>query len=864
MTRLYKAIKMTIESVLLLVLSIGTAPVVQDNGAVHFVATYGNDSNPGTLGEPWRTIAKANRELLPGETVCIRAGIYNEIIEPLRSGTADNQIRYIGYPGETVRVQGESGTAKVVYLENRSHVVLDRLTISYEGPPPSQDARWPLVLISGDSQHNVIRGCTIKLEGDPLERYRAGHREIGVLIRGGKHNTVEYSHIAGVWQGIKLQNIAQYNVLQGNTIGQTSGESIVVDSSKGVIQGSLIQGNFLEGSITSDGIQTHADYDLSQEAQKTDTSNRGIVIRDNIIRYHGENAIDLKAASNVVIEGNVIYGVIGSNNGPLEGWNHNAIGTISRGSNKSAKDVIIRNNLIYDSSAGIKADEGYKIYGNTIVANNRDYAGPDSDWTSANRPAFWGILQREIGEGRIAIQNNIMVGHNGVEVALRLTEAQTERNHIDKNLYYNPRGVFFADYTAGGDWESLTFTQWQRRLRAYESVTGDDESSLIADPLFVNAPERPVGEHDQFDFHLRDGSPAIDAGGPLTKAVGAGSGNQVRVEDAGYFFDGYGVTEGDLIQIGRNSPVRVTSVDYENDVITIDRNVSWKSGDGVGLPYRGPAPDLGAYEYEGDSTPVLPLAPALGAKEYEEDSTPVLPLAPETRVTDGLQALYTFEEGGGATVQDVAGVGRPLDLRIEDPPATSWLRGALSLDSPTVIRSKGPALKIVEACRDTNEITLEVWIRPANTRQSGPARIVTLSAGVKTRNLTLGQGLWGDRPSDLYDVRLRTTEQSENGEPSLSSTPGSANRELTHVVYTRDAAGLARLFVNNEIRASGTVGGDLSSWDAAYPLVLGNEPTGERPWLGEMHLVAIYCRALGSSEIQQNYVIGLPSSVIPR
>ena len=55
-------------------------------------------------------------------------------------------------------------------------------------------------------------------------------------------------------------------------------------------------------------------------------------------------------------------------------------------------------------------------------------------------------------------------------------------------------------------------------------------------------------------------------------------------------------------------------------------------------------------------------------------------------------------------------------------------------------------------------MTLEAWIRPANVSQDGPARIISISSSKTERNVTLGQGLHGNRPADLYMVRLRTTQ----------------------------------------------------------------------------------------------------------
>ena len=47
------------------------------------------------------------------------------------------------------------------------------------------------------------------------------------------------------------------------------------------------------------------------------------------------------------------------------------------------------------------------------------------------------------------------------------------------------------------------------------------------------------------------------------------------------------------------------------------------------------------------------------------------------RVTEWLQALYTFESTSGDRVRDRAGVGQPLDLKIEKPKAVRRAKGTL-------------------------------------------------------------------------------------------------------------------------------------------------------------------------------------------
>jgi hypothetical protein len=200
------------------------------------------------------------------------------------------------------------------------------------------------------------------------------------------------------------------------------------------------------------------------------------------------------------------------------------------------------------------------------------------------------------------------------------------------------------------------------------------------------------------------------------------------------------------------------------------------------------------------------------------------------RVTAGQIVLYTFEEKGGAGVRDVSGFGAPLNLVVSNQAAVKWIPGGLAVNSATMIATAGAAKKIIDACKASNAITIEAWIKPGNTTQNGPARIVSLSADPFTRNFTLSQGLTNTAPT-LYSMRLRTTTTDIEGNPALNTPEGSLTTQLSHVVYTRDAIGTAKVYINDVLRASGASGGDLSSWNDSYTLLLANELTGDRPWL---------------------------------
>lgn len=273
-----------------------------------------------------------------------------------------------------------------------------------------------------------------------------------------------------------------------------------------------------------------------------------------------------------------------------------------------------------------------------------------------------------------------------------------------------------------------------------------------------------------------------------------------------------------------------------------------------GAPDAGP-PDAGPPAMDGGASDSGPLDGALPGMDGGTDAGGVdggtAGDAGAGRVTEGLVVLYAFEEGAGATVHDVSGVDPPIDLVAADPANLAWGPGALRIVESTVIASAEPATKVIDACRTSGELSLEAWLRPALLDQSGPSRILTLSVDTGSRNFTLAQDL------SRILVRLRTGVTDDNGTPSVRTTTCSFVPELTHVVYTYETTGVATIYIDGQIRGGGSVGSDLGDWDDEYRLALANELTGDRTWLGDLHLVAVYCRALAAAEVRRNLEAGL-------
>lgn len=263
---------------------------------------------------------------------------------------------------------------------------------------------------------------------------------------------------------------------------------------------------------------------------------------------------------------------------------------------------------------------------------------------------------------------------------------------------------------------------------------------------------------------------------------------------------------------------------------------------------------------------------------------------------DGLVALYLFNETSGS-VLDHSGYLTPMNLTIDNPGSqTEVVRSTsgLSINFPVLIHSGGPATKINNACKASQQLTLEAWLRPRDSAQPNrrtPLSIITLSRKAAenkdslssaNRNFLLGQHY--DEGS-RYKAILRTSTLTLNGGdagPFMQTEARSlVEGELQHVMFTRFrdvAAGgreVSRIYLSymaddgqtvldalrfeefNDVGLRGT----FNNWDMNAVLGIGNEisyrdplaapiapgsafKTEDRAWLGELYLVAVYCKAL--------------------
>lgn len=183
---------------------------------------------------------------------------------------------------------------------------------------------------------------------------------------------------------------------------------------------------------------------------------------------------------------------------------------------------------------------------------------------------------------------------------------------------------------------------------------------------------------------------------------------------------------------------------------------------------------------------------ALGDNEVERNFIEgFAPQNPSRSSKKGLIALYTFSEAQGRTIGDRSHFGKPLDLNVPTDGHIRWLdTQGIEIVKPSIIRSHEPANKVIDAMRETEELTIEAWVTPHDAVQSGPAIIASLSRDNDSRNFTLGQ------EGAAVDFRLRTPVTGLNGYPlSLMTTDVVSAAKVTHLVASYKS-GVQRLFVD--------------------------------------------------------------------
>jgi hypothetical protein len=211
---------------------------------------------------------------------------------------------------------------------------------------------------------------------------------------------------------------------------------------------------------------------------------------------------------------------------------------------------------------------------------------------------------------------------------------KANNNYIYFNTIYKNGDVNFLFYgkpDRGGIWFSINTANniaknnilYQNKyggitcFGSCQNNTNENNWDQNGDPMFVNPAIGDPFNQALPDLKLQNNSPCINKGTFLTTITSnTGNGTTIIVADANYFTDGWGIIEGDTIQLeGQATTAKILNINYQAKTIILDKTVFWVQGQGISLAYSGSAPEIGAYEFE-ENTPPQNICSTYPAERY--------------------------------------------------------------------------------------------------------------------------------------------------------------------------------------------------------------------------------------------------------
>src|SRR5450631_3754936 len=447
-----------------------------------YVATTGNDSNPGTQAAPWRTIQHAADTARAGSTVNVRGGIYEELVSINASGNAsDGFITFRSYPGEIAILEAAHFTPNerngVLTIRNQSYVRIRGFEIRNFRTAEHQLAPLGINVIGAGSHIELLKNNIHHIEQNFEERDAPGHgaNGFGIAVYGTDAKTPitdliidgnEVHHLkTGSSESLVVNgNVTNFRITHNvvhdnNNIGidvigfeRTAPDPAVDQARDGVVTDNLVY------NITSKG----------NPAYGNDQSSDGIYV---------------DGGTRVLIERNIMHHV------------DFGIELASEHRGRTSSYVTARNNLIYHchtagvSIGGYAPDRGRTDH--STVVNNTLYDNDTSGTGSGEFQMQWNMADD-------IFANNIV--YAGARCLITLNRSQVDKQKpavaIDHNLYYCASGAKASTWAE----TPATVTGFEE----YVQSTGNDRHSRFLDPHFVDAAAK--------DFHLQSDSPALAAG----------------------------------------------------------------------------------------------------------------------------------------------------------------------------------------------------------------------------------------------------------------------------------------------------------------------------------------------------------------
>lgn len=345
----------------------------------YYVSTDGDDSNPGTLDQPWGTVQKAADTLAAGDTVYIRGGVYRERVAPKRSGEPGRYITYASYPGETVVLDGSEIEVErawhwggLFHMEECSHIAVTGLRTINSPSVGIYGGRSQHLLIednytsdTGSSGIGVWRCHGVVIHHNEVDRACLGRGQENITVALSDQVLVSDNHVHhGGKEGIDTKHGSSNVVVRGNHVHDNRRLGIYVDAWDTHTFNVDVVGNLCHDNGGC-GFAAAAE--------------RGGLLENvrfmNNVAYHNRSAGIAVAGWNGGWEHPVENVQIINNTVFDNGWEEHTWGGGIAVESRQARSVLIRNN---------------------ICSENRDFQ-----------------IRNDIGEAEVVIDHNLVHGYRG-------------------------------------------------------------------------------------------------------------------------------------------------------------------------------------------------------------------------------------------------------------------------------------------------------------------------------------------------------------------------------------------------------------------------------------------------------------------
>ncbi|MCC6723010.1 MAG: right-handed parallel beta-helix repeat-containing protein [Saprospiraceae bacterium] len=443
-------------------------PFCQVFGIDFYVSTTGNDGNPGTQAQPWRTIQHAAENATVGSTVFILAGTYTEQVwMEGNNGSAGNYITFTHFANDVVILDGGSTNSQTVLftLSNVQYVKI--IGLNFRNAMGNFSSA---ITVRDGAQHIDLLNNTLEnihFSTNPNAPVNSSTNANPLIVYGDNATT----------------SITDVNI-QNNTIRNCRtgfSEALTVN---GNVDGFTVLNNTVH-DITNIGIDLAGGYGTSSNPANDAARNgrvAGNMVYHCVSNYAVSAGIYADGARDIVIEANTVYGC-------GRGFE---LGCEEPG--KTASNIIVRSNLAYQNlEAGIGIG-GYDYPSTGKVVNCKVQNNTFYDNVTTNNGD--GELLIEYTEN-CSIKQNLFIATNA-DKRLIVSRLNSTGLLLDYNLYHHSQGASNISI----DWEGTIYTTYA----AYTSGTGQDANSPFADPQFTSP--------GSLDFHISASSPAYNAGDP--------------------------------------------------------------------------------------------------------------------------------------------------------------------------------------------------------------------------------------------------------------------------------------------------------------------------------------------------------------